>query len=379
MAPWQEEILVPGRPSTLKLSEYLESGPHVPSGPPPGLDLPLTLLERRSGPQIPQVREPTKRMKRMAFTSFLRTPNGAEETCLKLDSAMLDSSYVAELVAAVLPDLPSLACDPQGIQDKHGCWFMQQALHFVPCELQELIQEELKGKILACSQHLHGNFVLQKCVELLPGTISFIIKELKNHVMEAAMHVYSCRVLQRIIERNDKRLFGRPDMIGVLETLLRLENLQKLVIEPYGNNVIRAVLACGTSLHVQKIMKVFACGEAGLLALARNRHGSLVLEKLLETLNGELRNELQAEREALMCAILGGTESSLFVQIALDRFGNYIAQRTIEVSEGQEQQRVQELLKSLGPKLRRAANGRHILQAARKRFGSTLSVTDLGS
>jgi len=348
-------------------------------------------------------------MKRMAFTSFLRTPNGAEETCLKLDSAMLDSSYVAELVAAVLPDLPSLACDPQGIQvlskllsvssreslcklarrlqgsilkltkDKHGCWFMQQALHFVPCELQELIQEELKGKILACSQHLHGNFVLQKCVELLPGTISFIIKELKNHVMEAAMHVYSCRVLQRIIERNDKRLFGRPDMIGVLETLLRLENLQKLVIEPYGNNVIRAVLACGTSLHVQKIMKVFACGEAGLLALARNRHGSLVLEKLLETLNGELRNELQAEREALMCAILGGTESSLFVQIALDRFGNYIAQRTIEVSEGQEQQRVQELLKSLGPKLRRAANGRHILQAARKRFGSTLSVTDLGS
>lgn len=116
MAPWQEEILVPGRPSTLKLSEYLESGPHVPSGPPPGLDLPLTLLERRSGPQIPQVREPTKRMKRMAFTSFLRTPNGAEETCLKLDSAMLDSSYVAELVAAVLPDLPSLACDPQGIQ-----------------------------------------------------------------------------------------------------------------------------------------------------------------------------------------------------------------------------------------------------------------------
>ena len=62
---------------------------------------------------------------------------------------------------------------------------MQQVLQYVPSELQEIIQAELRGRILLCSQHLHGNFVLQKCVELLPGTISFILRELKNHVLEA--------------------------------------------------------------------------------------------------------------------------------------------------------------------------------------------------
>eukprot|EP00435_Cladocopium_sp_Y103_P038349 s1539_g10.t1 len=234
-----------------------------------------------------------------------------------------------------------------------------------------MIQAELKGKILVCSQHLHGNFVLQKCVELLPGSLSFIIKELKNHVLEAALHVYSCRVLQRLIEHCKHE---RPDMLGLFDILLRPDTLQKLVLDPYGNNVVRAVLACGNKQHVQKIVKVFLCGEAELMVYARNRHGSLVLERCLESLNCD-HKDLLTERNALMSAILGTEDASLFSQIALDRFGNYIVQRTIEICEGPEQQRVQELLNGLGHKLRRSVNGRHILQAARKKFGSTLGVT----
>ena len=421
LSPSYVEPRAPGRPSTLNLSEHLQCGPSesfpktygrscgASSAAPPGLDFPPTLLERL-GPleQSPYEPRVTKHTRRMAISNFIRTPKGAEEICSKLDSA--NQSYCEELVAAILPDLPHLACDPQGIQvlskllalgsqevlrklalrmrgsilkltkDKHGCWFLQQALLVVPSELQESIHEELRGKVLACSQHLHGNFVLQKCVEQLPGSIPFVLKELKNHVLEAAMHVYSCRVLQRILEQPSKHL-SPPDMIGVLEILLRPDNLQKLVLDPYGSNVIRTVLACGTALHVQRIIKVFTCEQADLLAYARNRHGSLVLERCLETLNGDLKDELQTEREALMTAILESkrSESPVFLQIALDRFGNYVVQKIIEISSSDEQQRVQELLRSLCPKLRRAANGRHILQAARKRFGLTLaSVTELG-
>lgn len=381
-------------------SAFAVPGPKMPeafaassaSRPPPGLELPQTLLEsfHAARPRL------TKRMKRMALTNLIRTPEGAEEISLKLDSAT--HSFCAELVAAILPELPNLACDPHGIQvlskllalptlsqelrcklaqrlqgsilkltkDKYGCWFVQQAIQHVPSELQEMIQAELKGKILVCSQHLHGNFVLQKCVELLPGSISFIIKELKNHVLEAALHVYSCRVLQRLIEHCKHE---RPDMAGLFDILLRPDTLQKLVLDPYGNNVVRAVLACGNRQHVQKIVKVFLCGEAELIVYARNRHGSLVLERCLESLNCD-HKELLTERNALMSAILGTEDASLFSQIALDRFGNYIVQRTIEICEGPEQQRVQELLNGLGHKLRRSVNGRHILQAARKKFGS---------
>mmetsp|Transcript_805 Transcript_805/g.796 ORF Transcript_805/g.796 Transcript_805/m.796 type:complete len:171 (+) Transcript_805:43-555(+) len=170
-------------------------------------------------------------------------------------------------------------------------------------------------------------------------------------------------------------------MVGLFDTLLRPEHLQKLVLDPYGNNVVRAMLACGSKHHVQRIVRVFLCEEKDLLVYARNRHGSLVLERCLESLNGEARRrELLTERNALMSAILGTEDAPLFSQIALDRFGNYIVQRTIDICEGPEQQRVQELLQGLGHKLRRSVNGRHILQAARKKFGSTLGVTseDLG-
>ena len=80
------------------------------SRPPPGLELPQTLLEsfHAARPRL------TKRMKRMALTNLIRTPEGAEEISFKLDSAT--HSFCAELVAAILPELPNLACDLHGIQ-----------------------------------------------------------------------------------------------------------------------------------------------------------------------------------------------------------------------------------------------------------------------
>ena len=54
---------------------------------------------------------------------------------------------------------------------------------------------------------------------------------------------------------------------------------------------------------------------------------------------------------------------SVLPRIALDRFGNYIVQRAISGCRGHEQQRILQLLVSLGPRLRRTANGRHIMCA----------------
>ncbi|CAE7488025.1 APUM5 [Symbiodinium pilosum] len=329
------------------------------------------------------------------------------------------NDFRSELVSSLLPDLPSLACaleefvektfvekegDPHASQvitqlitpdddlclelckksvrrlrgsllkltkDKHGCWIVQQALQCVPAEFHAFLALELRGKVLACSQHLHGNFVLQKCVELLShNDVTFIVEELKNHAVEAASHVYSCRVLQRIIEHCPH---DNPGMSDLLNNLLQSETLHKLAMDPYGNNVLRAVLTRGRPLHLKQIATLFI-DDCNILAYARNRHASLVLERLLEAMSGEFRTELQEERNALMIALLGqDTPNPPFTQMALDRFGNYIAQRVIEDSQDMEQQRILHLLSALGPKLRRAVNGRHILQSARRKFGSQLS------
>ena len=122
-------------------------------------------------------------------------------------------------------------CDPTSLQDKHGCWVVQQLLQRVPAELHAFLAFELRGKVLACSQHLHGNFVLQRCVELLShNDVGFIVEELKNHAVDAASHIYSCRVLQRIIEHCPH---DSPGMTELLDNLLiSSERLQKLVMDP---------------------------------------------------------------------------------------------------------------------------------------------------
>ncbi|CAE7498779.1 APUM5 [Symbiodinium natans] len=336
---------------TLKLSEHLSASL---LGPPPGLETSLpTLLSGKAKVRRPRKEADSKGSK---VACLIRTKEGAQAICAQLASlqAPYHSSFRSELVASLLPDLPSLACDPHASQvilqiftvdddvslelckrsvrrlrgsflkltkDKHGCWVVQQLLQRVPAELHAFLAFELRGKVLACSQHLHGNFVLQRCVELLShNDVGFIVEELKNHAVDAASHIYSCRVLQRIIEHCPH---DSPGMTELLDNLLiSSERLQKLVMDPYGNNVLRAVLARGRAVHLKLIAKLFA-DECNILAYARNRHSSLVLERLLEAMTGEFRRELQEERDALMIALLGDdTSNPPFTQMALDRFGS---------------------------------------------------------
>lgn len=66
------------------------------------------------------------------------------------------------------------------------------------------------------------------------------------------------------------------------------------------------------------------------------------------------------------------------MQIMLDRFGNYIAQRLIGISSSEaELQRLQELLKLAGSKLEKSPNGKHILAALQKKFRSSNASGDV--
>ncbi|CAL1147592.1 unnamed protein product [Cladocopium goreaui] len=86
-------------------------------------------------------------------------------------------------------------------------------------------------------------------------------------------------------------------------------------------------------------------------------------EKCLDIATGEL----EEERRALLAELLWGPGPPL-LEIMLDRFGNYIAQRVIALSSSQEEERLQELLEKVRHKLRQSTNGKRILQAARRKF-----------
>ena len=189
---WNQEIApVPGAPmaiattlgrpsrpaNTLKLSDHLGTWHPAPSvtptpvagfsgtpaftasasRPPPGLEFPTLLESFAAKPRL------TKRMKRMALTSLIRTQEGADETCSKLDSAT--HSFCAELVAAVLPELPNLACDPHGIQVLSKLLSLPALSHELRCKLAQRLQ----GSILKLTKDCEG--LIENPGKNVPGVL----------------------------------------------------------------------------------------------------------------------------------------------------------------------------------------------------------------
>jgi len=124
-------------------------------------------------------------------------------------------------------------------------------------------------------------------------------------------------VLQRLIEH-----CSHGDQLRRLIEVL-MQAVPVLARDTYGHNVIRAVLSYGEVDQKRHIIR--CCVQMNVLEMARNRQSSLVLEKCLDVATGEL----EEERHELLAAILWGPGPPL-LEILLDRFGNYIAQRVIQ-------------------------------------------------
>ena len=63
-----------------------------------------------------------------------------------------------------------------------------------------------------------------------------------------AVHVYGCRVLQRLIEHCSRE----PQLIELVDSLLgNTDNVEKLLKDLFGSNVLRALLVHGTTSHVK--------------------------------------------------------------------------------------------------------------------------------
>eukprot|EP00913_Durusdinium_trenchii_P004113 g3812.t1 len=151
-------------------------------------------------------------------------------------------------------------------RDKFGCRILQRVLEVSNREVQRQLAIEIEGEVFACSRHMHANFVLQKCVQLLPASgVGFIVQGIEAHAVEAAQHQYSCRVLQRLIEH-----CTHEKLRTLLDNLLK--EVPRLVKDTYGHNVIRAVLSYGEP-DDQRVIIRYVRGH--ILQSARNRQSSL--------------------------------------------------------------------------------------------------------
>jgi len=359
--------------------------------------LALTLLER--GLFVAQADPapcPKPRISDVACVAKLaRSPNGTDVVSKFLSS---NPTAAPMLVSALLPEVACLASHPYGAgvvsellchcqdlklssavkalssclkgslvrltKDRFGCRVVQAALREAMPEFQQCFVSELQGQVLSLCQHLHANFVLQKCIELLePHLGVFMITELKDHAVSVAVHVYGCRVLQRLIEHCSRE----PQLIDLVDSMLgNAENVEKLLKDLFGSNVLRALLVHGTVHHVKAILDVLG---TNVLKFAKHKHASLVFERCLEVSSS--CEELRLPRKQLMAQLIQSNLSGKapLGQVLLDRFGNYLAQRVIQCCCRDEEEMIVKLLASSWPKLQRSPVGRHIIVAATRRFG----------
>ncbi|KAI5191915.1 pumilio RNA-binding family [Nematocida minor] len=196
----------------------------------------------------------------------------------------------------------------------YGCRVIQKALECK--DINRKIVEKIKGHVidLVCDQN--GNHVVQKCVECVDS--DFVIKEFEEDAVSLSRHRYGCRVIQRIFE-NSTKCASAVDKI--------INNAKLLVEDQYGNYVIQHILEKGTHAHKRKIISDLSDNIA---EYSTHKFASNVMEKCVVCGTPEDRKHMLRQ----LRSAVGASGEDILIYITMDKFGNYVIQRLLDVLTG---------------------------------------------
>lgn len=248
-----------------------------------------------------------------------RKPAAAEE-------AKEQQAAAAAAVPAVLQPSPfagawwfgrvwNLAQDPQGCRD------VQAALEAATSEEERAaLASELRGHICEALRCPHANYVLQKCIAMMPAhRLDFVVDELAAKgpgiVAYAARHKYGCRIFQRMLEHCPpyqvqsiaERLledaigtclhpygnyvmqhlleFGTADQRSLLAGLLR-QHIAVVGADPHACAVVGKAMTYGSRLDQVSIARGLLWVPGLIASMARSRHGHVAAKLVLNVLEG---------------------------------------------------------------------------------------------
>jgi len=253
--------------------------------------------------------------------------------------------------------------------EKYGCRVMQKAIEVLDAEMQTKVVSTIKASpenVMTCIKSMHGNHVIQVCVQKMPlDSLGWIIEAVESDVEFIANHMYGCRVVQRLCERCDPH----EHLVGILDGAVKL--VDKLSQDQHGNYVVQCVLQHGRLEDKRHILQ--AVRERPIF-FAKNKCSSNVVERCMEI--AAESEELAAAREELLGAFIGrpGDPNAPLRQLMEDKFGNFIVQKMLKHSRGDAREALRKELEAEEPTLRASQSGRHILTTMQKEFGFPESV-----
>jgi len=205
---------------------------------------------------------------------------------------------------------------------------------------------ELAGHVGEVATSPHGNFVVQKCIALLPATaLDFIITELcMKHIPWVARNKFGCRVVQRLLEKCP------PGQVrGIVEALLA--ELAELARHPYGNYVVQHLLEHASAGPRRRVAVALASEARRLVA---DSFGCAVVIAGLSK---------GADEHRLLLARTLVTEPELLTQVACARRGHVVVSCVLQVLRGAEREAARSQLVARKEILCQSRFGRRVITA----------------
>lgn len=243
---------------------------------------------------------------------------------------------IAELQGSVLE--MSLAAD--------GCRTVQQALDVGNREELAEIVSELCGHVRRLINSRHGNYVIQKVVEVMPlARCSFVIEELRGVGAATARHKFGCRVLCRLLEH-----YSNSESLEVLldEVLAEAGTLAR---HPFASHVVKAALEFGQDEWRCRIVSAFLVDVPGF---AQHRHGSRTMESALQHCSRE-------HQCALVDGIVGVPGGA--AALAKCRYGAFVVSALLKLP-GEGTMEAWSQLSAVATQLRETRHGLQLLEDA---------------
>jgi len=244
-------------------------------------------------------------------------PSRCSELLEMLEAAGTQRTTALQLIKGRIPHLAF---------DGAGCRLVQAALKCSSVSTATKIARELHTHICMAATCQHGNFVVQRIVEVLPASLSgFVVDELSDAVLEMACHRFACRIICRLLEH----CLSTPKTRDMMDKLLR--DVDVLCNNRYGHFVLEVALEHGSPENRTVIATALL---QNLAYLARQRSASHVLVNAL-------RFCCYVDCAALVNGFVKGGQLGV---LAIHKYGHKVVCALLELPQEQMRQVVNQLL-----------------------------------
>jgi len=211
---------------------------------------------------------------------------------------------------------------------------------------------ELRDNVNTTLESKHGNYVVQKIIEVLPiSAVTFMVKELEDMAFEIARHRYGCRILCRLLEHAAMES-GTAKLIDNL-----LHDARELSRHAYGYHVVKCILEHGLPEDRDRVAYALV---GGAQRHAKHRTASFVIEKALAHCDGhsDARNLLANE-------LLQRPENT--IELARHQFGRHVVSQLVRLPGDVSTKAIDNLRRGLS-EVQSSKHGRRLVQELHKQL-----------